>query len=312
MELFKQDSEANGEYNYISQLAVVTIKSLMPMENEEGVGIDQNRFLEELRLWKYYNNGSNQALIKAIDLTSADDYWTVSDNSIISRIIPIVIANQKEEAAEEEVIKNILFTTGELENLFESVLILHLLLILISNRKSEDIISILKDKIIKFSQTQYLEKYRHNYRNVKFPKNFQIEFEREKINALNALNGAEVKKYNNLKDCLSVLEGYETSSLMGKILYNYLYNEDVYHNIPKFYLNLGEYILNLRKSRIEPEKLKIDKYILPDIFSFEEGEVFYHSLLKNCKVIEKAIEENKKIVTVQTKTGIYVFKNNIQ
>lgn len=311
MELFKQDRKANGEYNYISQLAVVTIKSLMPKENEEGVGIDQNRFSEELRLWKYYNNGSNQALIKAIDFTSADDYWTISDDSIISRIIPIVVANQREDAAEEEAIRNILFTTGKLENLFESILILHLLLMLVSNRKNEDLISILKDKVINFSQTRYLEKYKHNYRNLKFPKNFQISFEREKINALNALNDVRLNKYNNLKDCLSILKGYEANTLMGKVLYNYLYNEDMDHNLPKFYLNLGEYILNLRKSRIEPEKLKIDKYILPDIFSFEEGEVFYHSLLKNCKVIEKTTEENKETVAVQTKTGIYVFKNNI-
>lgn len=311
LRLFEEDYETSGDYSYISQLAIITIKSLMPMENEEGVRIDQERFTEELKLWKYYKIGSNKALMNAIDGLGDGDYWTTGDDSIVSRIVPLLAANTRKEIAEEELIKSILFTSGKVEDLLGSILILNLIHSLNFNYGIEDLIAILKDRVIRLSQTSYLEKYLDEYRTGDFPQNFQIEFEREKINVLNILNGKESDKYADLQDCLGVLEQKQPNTLMGRVLYSHLYKGEVYCRLPKFYLSLEEYVFKLRKSRIEPEKLKMDKYILPDIFSFKEGEVFYHSLLNQAKLIRRLRDGPMETAVVQTRSGIYVFKKGI-
>ncbi len=38
---------------------------------------------------------------------------------------------------------------------------------------------------------------------------------------------------------------------------------------------MNDYIFKLRKSRINPNDLVINEYILPDVFSFNEGEMFF-------------------------------------
>ena len=306
--LFNEDYINNGEHNYISQLAVIIIKSLMPMTDEEAVRIDYTRFIEELRLWVYYRNKENPSLLNIQGRMDSKIYWDEKDNSIISRVIPLVLANNKYEIIEEEVIKNVLFTTGNLEALLEWISIVYLLYLVI--QKEDNIIDKLKENIIGFSQIEFLNKYEKYYKlGIKeYPGNFKVEFEREKIHLLNTLNGIYNNRYNDLLDCLDVMDSREPKYLMGNILYKSLLKEDIEYNLPKFYLELAEYIIRLRKSRIDPAYLRIKEYILPDIFSFNEGEVFFHSLLKESKVIKKEVRDNAFTSLVQTRTGMYLFK----
>ena len=51
LNLFQEDYNEGKRYGYISQLSIITTKSLIPMMNEEGVRIDYTRFLEEFKLW---------------------------------------------------------------------------------------------------------------------------------------------------------------------------------------------------------------------------------------------------------------------
>lgn len=306
--LFNEDYSTNREFSYISQLAVITIKSLMPMKNEEAVRIDYTRFIEELKLWLYYRNGENSSLLNIQGKIDKDIYWNNEDNSTVSRIIPLLLANNKYEIIEEETIKNLLFTTGNIELLFESLSIVYLLYLVIQNE--EDIIYKLKQMIIGFAQINFLNKYEEFYMlSIKeHPKNFKVEFERKKISLLNSLNGINNGKYENLLDCLDVIEKKEPKTSIGNIVYNFLYKRDIECNLPKFYIELTEYITKLRKSRIDPKYLEIKEYILPDIFSFKEGDVFFHSLLKESKVIKKEAKDNAFTSLVQTRTGMYLFK----
>ncbi|NLK43412.1 MAG: hypothetical protein GX300_03335 [Tissierellia bacterium] len=316
LHLFQKDYIDKKEYSYISQLAVITIKSLLPMMDEEANRIDYKRFTEEFKLWLDYRNGDNSSLLNCQGRVIHEIYWGEKDDSIISRIIPIVLANKNYNIVEEEIIKNILFTTGNLQGLFEGLALGYLLHILVNpSTELEDLIKdmlieSLKDKIISFSQKQYMEKYQSYYRLTieSYDGNFKVEFEREKLKLLNSLYSLVNNTYPALIDCLKVVEGNKGKSFIGQVLYNYLYRKDLEFQISDFHLSLGEYIINLRKSRIDPEKLKIKDYILPDIFSFEEGDSFYHSLLREVKVIKKEVKDKTLTSLIQTKTGMYLFR----
>ncbi|WMM23635.1 hypothetical protein RBU61_11940 [Tissierella sp. MB52-C2] len=310
LNLFQEDYIKNNTYTYLSQLGVVTIKSLMPMKEEVAVRIDYKRFIEEFKLWVSYRNGENPSLLNIQGRVDPSIYWDEEDNSIVSRIIPIVLSNQNYEIVEEEIIKNVLFTSGNLKVLFEWISISYLLYEIIYSKIENKLLDKLKEIIIGFSQVDYMRKYERHYRIgiEDYKGNFSVDFEREKIYLLNMLNGIENLRYPNLVDLTNIFNKEEPKTTIGEIVYRFLYELDTEYSLPKFYMNLGEYIINLRKSRIDPEQLKIEKYILPDIFSFKEGEVFFHSLLKKSKVIKKEVKNNVLTSLVQTRTGMYSFK----
>lgn len=308
LNIFQEDLNQNKEHTYISQLTVLTIKSLIPMTDEKAVRIDYRRFVEELKLWRQYRTGENSALLNIQGGVNNEIYWKGRDNSIFARMIPLIIANQEYYIIEEEMIKNILFITGNLKELFESLSIGYLLYL--SIEKEEDIVSKLKEYIIGFSQIDFLDKYKKHYKLDidSYLGNYNVDFERRRIEILTILNGIKQDGYNSLEEIINILDKVEAESIIGNAFYNFLYSFNLDYNIEKFYLNLGEYIIRLRKSRVDPEQLEIKEYILPDIFSFNTGEGFFHSLLRESKVIKKEASNNKLTSLIQTKTGMYLFK----
>lgn len=295
------------EHTYISQIGVLTIKSLIPSIDDLGVRINYKRFVEELNLWKSYRRGGNPSLLN-MKQVKAEIYWNEKDDSIFSRIAAIILANQEYETIEEEIIKNILFTTGNLRELFEYLSIGYLIYLIIE--KEETILDKLKERIIAFGQIEFLHKYERYYRIPlgEYPGNYKVDFEKEKIEIINLLNDVDNGKYPKLLDFIGVINNKEGKTFIGKVLHGFLYGRNLGIDLPKFYLNLGIYLINLRKSRIDPRDLKIAEYILPDVFKFNEGDVFFHSLLKDSKIMKK--EERSGVLTsfVQTKTGMYVFR----
>lgn len=308
LSLFNKDLDINKEFSFISQLAIVTIKSLMPMITEQEIRIDYTRFSEELKLWESYRIGDNSSLLNIQGRVNPHIYWNEKDDSTISRTIPLVLANQDYNAIEDEIIKNTLFLTGNLEELFETICISYLLFLTINNE--ENIIDKLKQNIIGFSQVEFMDKYKGCYKIdiSDYLGNFKVEFEKEKIYLLNTLNGVKSNKFVQLEDCINVLDKQKATTFVGSILYDFLNDSSIELNLPKFYINLGDYIVKLRKGRVDPEQLEIKEYILPDIFSFEQGEIFFHSLLKESKIIKKEVKDKQLRSLVQTRTGMYLFK----
>lgn len=305
--IFIEDYNSEEKYTYISQIGILAIKSLIPSMDDLGVRINYKRFTEELNLWKAYRVGENPSLLNT-DRMEANIYWNGRDDSIISRIAPIVIANQRYEIIEEEVIKNILFTSGNLRQMFQYISISYILFLLLA--KEIDIIEKLKSMIIGFAQVDFHEKYENDYKLSlnNYPGNYKVDFEKEKIHIISLLNGVDNGKYEFLSDCIGVLEKKQGKTLLGKLIYNFLYEDGNEHKLPDFYSNMGDYLINLRKSRIDPKDLEIKEYILPNIFSFNEGDVFFHSLLRDSKIIKKEVRNGIPTSLVQTRTGIYVFK----
>lgn len=316
LSIFNEDKyRNNGEYSYIIQIFINTLKSLLPSEDIVGTGVDYNRFEKEMKLWYYYKNGQNLCIENGIYVTDENIYWNGIDDSVYIRLSPIVFANESWETARDEILKYVLFTTGNIQTILQSLLVSKLLfLIICSEGKFE--IGDLKEEIISFSQKEFLEKYNSCFRVsfANYPGNFSIEFERSRIDIINLLNGFSTSKYGVLNESIEVLkeENYADGlNLFSKGLYFMMRGENrTSGKLEKNDLanNFSNYLIRLRKSRIDPKNLRIDEYILPDIFKINEGECFYHSLLNNSTVIKREENDNEIIVHVKTKVGVYRFK----
>ncbi|MBU5294157.1 hypothetical protein KQH90_08930 [Anaerosalibacter bizertensis] len=300
------------ERNYVSEITILTIKSLMPSREEIGTRIDYERFKKEIELWYLYRSGENSSILNSIDLSNKDVYLNSIDDSLYIRIAPIVFSNKNWDIIKKEVLKNILYTTGNIEAILEGLLISKILFLIAYN--DENIISKLKDEIISFSQVGFLEKYSGFFRVSveEYSKKFIVDFERNRIEIINLLNGISSNKFKVLKESLMVIEKNilkDDFHIFSKGLYwmkNNMYLDE--KESLKFHKDLCHYIWSLNRGRIDPDILTIEKYYLPDIFSFNEGDEFHHSLLNKCKVLKKENMLEGIKVYLATKSGIYIFK----
>ena len=297
---------------YITETTILTIKSLLPSEDEVATRIDYERYKKEMKLWYYYRNGDNEVLLNALEKPREDIYFQGIDDSVFIRISPIVLSNNNWNVIKEEVLKNILYTTGNIATLLEGLLLSKILYLTYNNRVN--ILEETKDEIINLSQTNLLESYKDSFRiNIeKYLGNYHVDFEKNRIEIINVLNGIDSKHFKTLYESLKVINMNIKSEYNPFTIGLYSLKNDIdpltKGNLSVFE-NFCNYIYKLNKGRIDPKLLYIDKYSLPDVFSFNVGDVFYHSLLNNCKVIKKEEGNDRLIVYVDTKSGIYKFTN---
>lgn len=308
-----------GQWSYIVETMIITIKSLLPSNEDISVVIDYKRFNEELKLWKDYRHGSNDALINTILTKDNSKYWINNDDSIYSRIVPLVVVNKDFSIIKEQVIKNVLYTTGNITILLEAIILSKLLFMLMNNENFEEekIFKELKYEVIMISQKELLEQYKFlKIDRDTYPGNYVLDFERKRIDLLNTLHG--IVKENDFHILRSSLEIVKNNILdFNDIEYDFflfgivgLLNNKVqgFNFKDKAFIDsLCNYIMKLRKSRISPEALHISDYSQPDILKFKEGKEFNHPLLNRCKIIKKIENTNSVVCFVRTKTGVYRF-----
>ncbi|WP_077367208.1 hypothetical protein [Anaerosalibacter sp. Marseille-P3206] len=299
------------EKEYIIEITVLTIKSLLPSEEEVATRIDYERYKKEMQLWYYYRSGDNEVLLNSFNKPKSDIYFLEKDDSAFIRISPIVFSNNKWDIVREEVLKNILYTTANIETILEGLLLSKILFLTFKN--NTNILNEVKEEIINLSQTNFLDLYNDFFRLSinDYPCNFHIDFERKRIEIINILNGLKTNHFKTLAEFLEVVNENIKSEYSPFTIGLYSLKNNIEcekkENI-SIYENFSEYIYKLNKGRIDPKLLYIDKYIEPDIFSFNVGDVFYHSLLNKCKVIKKETINDKQIIYINTKSGIYKFK----
>lgn len=306
---FNEDIKTNDGPSHITDLMVLTIKSLIPSEEHVKVYIDYKRFGEELKLWKYYRHGENKSILNILGDGDSSIYWREEDDTAYLRLMPIVLVNKEYSYAREEIIKNLLFTTGKLETLIEGIILSKLLYLLINEEKR--LIEKLKEDLINFSQIDFMQKYTDYIRAPlnTYPGNFTVSFEQYRIEALNVLNFSYSRRFNTLIDCLeSIVSDKPANTLFGKSIAPLIRDMEIRRCIKDyFYEELCIYVYNLRKGRINPKALKIEDYRLPDVFQFNVGDEFYHSLLNYTKVIKKERVKDKTMIVLSTKSGLYRF-----
>ncbi|WP_427338439.1 hypothetical protein [Caloranaerobacter sp. DY30410] len=309
-----------GQWSYIVELFIITVKSLIPSMNVEGTIVEYTRFKEEIKLWISYRHGSNKPLINSVNKFDDKTYWIEIDDSVYARIFPIVAANTQWDVILSEVIKNILFTTGNIFILQKCIILSKILYLILNGQKDYDkIISSLKEEIIRLSQKELISKYNKYYRAdiATFPGNFVIDFEKTRIELLNLFNGKSINNnFYILGKVLDILRGdikefsqihynFFLYGILGLIVQNN--SELIEYKDKNFIQSLAGYLLRLRKSRINPESLYIKNYYMPDVFKYNVQEEFNHSLLNKCKVVNKEETEKLFITYIKTKAGIYRF-----
>ncbi|MGF7060760.1 hypothetical protein [Brassicibacter mesophilus] len=315
---FGDEEYATGQWTYVVELMIITAKSLIPSMDKCGTIIDYNRFNEELKLWTYYRHGKSELLLNAACSKNDENYWTNIDDSINSRIVPIVAANECWDVIIDEVITNVLFTSGNINTLLESIMLSKLLYLLFesNNRTPEDIISHLKEEIIRLSQKQFLIEYQEFFRLPieKYSGNYSIDFERNRIDIISLLNGVANKdKYYTLSNCLDIInraidmddrQSFFINGINGLIL-NTVESNEIKDR--EFIQSLCSYLIKLRKGRIASERLTKSSYNNVDIFSYSKGDVFVHPLLNKCMVVNRREKSNMIISYINSKSGIYRF-----
>ncbi|WP_075726064.1 hypothetical protein [Tissierella creatinophila] len=307
LNIFLEDKTKNKKHTIVSQLSMITIKSLMPSSTFIGNIIDYKRFKEELSLLKYYKIDEEKCFLTDID---EKIYFKYKDKTIYTRILPLILSNKDYDVIEEEVIKNILYTTGDIESLLEWLAISRCIFLIIE--EEENILDNLKQYVINISQREFLTKYKNLYLYdvLKSDINFEVNFERIRVSLISLLHGVSIGKFKYLQDILKVLNGEDAQRSIGNIIENASIGKEIDYDIEDSYKRISIYVMKLRKSRINPDDLRIKEYILPDVFKFKEGEVFFHSLLNRSKVIKKQVKDDSLTCYIKTRAGMYLFKRD--
>lgn len=290
----------------LEDITYITIKSLIPNKTYNTVQVDYNRYRKELDLFKEYNRKSYDIFENIV--TNKNDfrlYYKRFDDFAYLRIIPIILSNTDLEVILDEVIKNVLYFSGNIENLF--TWIFYTIYIYNSNFEKQDLIKYMKDYFININQIKYFNKYKEYYkvplRNIT---SYKIEFERVRLDIINLLN---LNKSNN--KILNELLNYDVKGKLKLDPIKVLYKEIDYNKLNKTQIALNDYILKLKLGKINREHLLIYNYVLPDIFKFNKGEKFYHSLLGNCIVIKKEVRNNILTSIVSGKMKVYEFRRDL-
>lgn len=302
----------NNKITHNTELFIITLKSLFPSSEEVKVYIDYNRYNKEFILWKYYKESSNQVLDNIKRDIDGNIYFNGEDDSIIYRLLPLIFTNTDFDCLRDEVIKNILYTTGNIKNIIENLLISKLLFLILNGYAN--IKESLTEEIISLNQMEFKERYFKYFRLEPIEDSkYSIEIEKTKIEFINILNNIKSNKIKNFERYYGLyMENIDKNreDILKSICINLDENIYIENNI-KYFEELGKYLYNMRKSRIDPKALYISEYTLPNIFDFEKGEIFYHSLLNNCVVMEKESGDNYIYSKIKTKSGIYNFKKSL-
>lgn len=311
--IFKLDKIDNNKHTSLTQVCLLSIKSLIPSNVFIGNVMNDKRFIEEVKLWRFYQEGTVEMLSNVVSDKLLDRSYFIEDDNFYLRALVIIAANSEYKVSENELIKNLLMSSGDISTLLLWISINRLIFLTHEYKDFDKVLEELKEYIIRFSQSEYLKLHGELYKvDIKeYKKNYIIEFEKEKIQLINVLNGISSDKYLALFEIINYLSGccedIEIKSKEARIICLDMANIE----IDKFYHAMTLYIERLRNGRIDPDDLIIEEYELPNIFKYDIGEEVYHTLLGTCKIIKKEVRENILTSAVNTKTGTYLFKARI-
>lgn len=316
--LINGDKTYNNQWSYIVEMMIVTIKSLMPSTEKVSVEIDYNRLNKEMDLWINYRHGTNVSLKNIMFRRDSKIYWSQQDISIYGRIFIITYVNKNYGAVEREVIKNILYTTGNISQMMEGILLSRFLFIIFKGEIDVNkIIDELKQYTIYLSKEDMVKKYKKYFRfeTDTYDGNYTLDFERNKINALNIFHGMKDRLgLDILRRCIDIMtnnlcveneKNYFVYGFYGFVKREFIQNIDIKDY--DFIESLCDYLIKLKKGRIDPNALSINSYEIPDVFEFKEKQRFKHSLLGECKVIKRNDEGEFILSFIKNKTGTYRF-----
>lgn len=270
------------------QLFLITVKCLMPYEDNIGCIFDVDRYKKEIELFECYMNRDDEIINYRLRHKKPSNS---NDELLEFKIIPIIISNTVWNNTTDELLKAVAFYTLNKNTLLDAILISSVIYEFMENSSNENIEELTKERLINFSVKDF-------FTNNQMPaeKNYIIDFERERIRLISKpilFDDNTIGKYRALKYI------FKKEASFDKCLNSPVGNESSSDDNSEVLNSFSAYLYKLRKGTINPEKLKISDKI-PDIKECLKQPLFNHPLLGRCKVVQRA--END--VIIRNKSGI--------
>lgn len=265
------------------QLFLISVKSLMPYEDNIGCSFDEDRYIKEMELFKYYINGHDNCIENYFKNKRPYDG---EDSLIEYKILPATMANTVWENLIEEVMRTTAFYSVSKRTIIDSILISSAVYDYLSdeNKDVENMNQNAKERLIQFSIKEFTEKH-----NMHLDKMSIIDFEKERIKTISRTQMYSdecILKFKTLKHIFKTAPSEEAS-----------YNDELLSSY-------SAYLLKLRKGTINPEKLKTVDGKIPELREFLKYSSFSHPLLGKCKIINRTEKE----IILRNKTGLMKVK----
>lgn len=282
-----EDSITNQFAGIEFQLFLISSKSLVPYEDRLGCMFDRVRYRKELEVFKYYKSANDNLL---------DNYFenkkisSLEDNLLEYKILPIILSNTVYEISIEEALKNIFIFTNNQITVLDSIIISSAIYEYFNSAIPLDIDNYnvnTKNRLIEFSLKDLFNKY-----NIEANNNYFINFEKERIKLIekNIFSDDRIFKFKALQFIFNESNTYQS--------------KDIYKGYESVLNNFASYILKIRKGILNPEKLKYQKDIIPDLKEYLHNTDFNHPLLGKCTVFKR----NDNEVVFKNKLGLYRVK----
>jgi len=269
------------------QLFLITVKSLLPYEDNIGCMFDKNRYEKEIELFSLYKNGNDDVIEYYLENKKLSED---EDKLLEYKILPIIITNTIWENLINEVMKAVTFYSINKGTILNAILLSSVVYEYFDNENLdyENISQKTKDRLIQFSIKELFEN-----NNIEFEKNHYIEFERERIKILSKSDLFTEDNINKYKSLMHIFENESKTKFEEQ-------TEETIKQENSILSNYASYLLKLRKGTINPEKLKINQRKIPELKEFLKSSVFSHPLLGKCKVVKRTEKE----VILRNKSGL--------
>lgn len=322
-----------GQYSDLTQLMLLTTKSLLDAADKSQVSVDYSRFQEELNFYSFYRTGNPLHILKALEDREGflrETYINDIRGYGISRVAAIILANKNFNKGIDEVCKNILFFNQHPNVILTGIIISRIFYLLLENKGNtrEELLKQLKDFIIGLDIKDALREVNQS--------KYSVNFERERVNYIidldRLIKGDKVYNANNSWSCKHMLlaglinywrilkgEGLWVEGLPQKdskeslaLAYGFaaLSKEAVAQQIStlmnlSFIEGMGEYTAKLRNYKVN-KKPYINGGNKVDLFKLEASTVFKHDVFNVSRILERKKKAGYIHVLLENKTGNYL------
>lgn len=184
-----QDELKSRTPTYLYEMFMMTLRSIYPDVESDSNEVNYERFSEEIKLWRYYRRGGNEALNELVLRGKKTDLF---EESSFARVIPIFLANQELDKAIKVAFKNIFYTTENIDCIFSAISFGVLLSNKLNGLSMTESFDVLKESVISFRTVEFLKDTNKANDNI-----YLIKIESKKIEIIQTIDRF-VSKYLEL------------------------------------------------------------------------------------------------------------------
>lgn len=281
------------ENSMLKYFITITTKCLVDDVKQRYVYIDENRFRDELRYYKYYGNMDR-------------------NTNFLNASIPLILSNNSIEKSTDNVY-NLMFKyasfmkCGAYRYGLAAVIYNEVIHAIIEDKgiSYEDIFSIIKSKIIEF--------------NPSVDKSETVKFQMYRIGIIssidNYINGETDEKRDPVIDLFNVLydiyvEERECCDDGMKSIKNTIMSildTEEYENNDGFIESMGDYLIKIKNYKLNKKFYEMEANPL-GLINLSEGEEFNDPILNRIRILSKTMDGSILNIKIGSKSGEYNFR----